>query len=222
MLCCGVVGAPLFVLAFVIEGSHREGYDRMREPVSSLSLGPRGWTQRANFIGTGALMLAFAEGLREVTLAGRGGARWVPRFVAAYAIGLIGAGVFVTDPVAYGRPEAPTTSPTGATPSPMVPPGPTGLQGALHVAFSMQTFACLSAAAWAQARWFATHGRRRWAALAAFTGALVPCGIIVFGQALGRDDGLGRIAGLIQRLTIGLGWGWLTALGVHYVRRTKS
>lgn len=204
-LACGAVGAPLFVCVFLVEGARRDGYDPMREPVSSLALGPRGWVQRANFVGTGLLMLTFAAGLRRASRDARAGSRWGPRLVALYAIGLVGAGVFVTDPVAYGRSD-PTV------------PSPPGIEGALHGVFSIQVFAALSAAAWTYARWFAARGRTRWAAASAVTGGAVPAGILVFGRALGRDDALGRRAGLIQRLTIILGWGWLVALATSVLR----
>ncbi len=200
-LACGAAGAPLFVVVFLVEGARRDGYDPMREPVSSLALGSRGWVQQANFIGTGLLMLACAQGLARPSREGRARSRWGPRLVALYAIGLVGAGVFVTYPVGYGRSDPTSRSPTG-------------LEGALHGVFSLQVFAALSAAAWVYARWFASRGERRWAAASAATGAAIPAGILLFGQALERDahDSLGRRAGLIQRLTIALGWGWLVAL----------
>ncbi len=206
-LACGTVGAPLFVVVFLVEGARRDGYDAMREPVSSLALGPRGWVQRANFVGTGLLMLVVAKGLRRVPHEGLAGSRWGPRLVALYAIGLVGAGVFVTDPVEYGRSDPAN-------------PRPTGIHGAMHVACSMQVFAALSAAAWTYARWFASRGRRRWAAASAATGVAIPAGIVLFGQALERDarDPLGRRAGLIQRLTIGVGWGWLAVLTASFLR----
>lgn len=204
-LACGALGAPLFVAVFLVEGARREGYDPMREPVSSLALGPRGWVQRANFVGTGLLMLALARGLGRASHAAPGGSRWGPRLVAIYAIGLVGAGAFVTDPVDYGRREAADA-------------GPSGPEGAMHVAFSMQVFAALGAAAWTYARWFASRGQTRRAVASAAIGAAVPAGIVLFGQALGREDGLRRRAGLIQRLTIALGWGWLAWLAMHVLR----
>jgi uncharacterized protein DUF998 len=198
-LACGAIGGPLFVLVFLVEGARRDGYDPMREPVSSLALGQRGWIQRANFVGTGLLMLAFADGLRQTSAATPGGSRLGPRLVATYAIGLIGAGIFVTEAPADAVAERP-----GARPA--------GLEGTLHVAFSVQVFAALSAAALVYARWFAMHGRQSLARGSALVGALVPAGIMVFGRAQGREDPLGRAAGLIQRLTIALGWGWLFVL----------
>jgi hypothetical protein len=110
--------------------------------------------------------------------------------------------VFVTDPV-KGYP--------GATPT----RGEPNVHGMLHTFFSMQVFATLSAACVVYARSFVDSDQRTWAAYSASTGALVPAGILLFGHALAREDGLGKVAGLIQRLTIAIGWSWLTALALH-------
>ena len=76
----------------------------------------------------------------------------------------------------------------------------------------MQVFAALSTAALVYARWFSMQGRHPLARGSALVGALVPAGIVVFGRAQGREDRLGQAAGLIQQLTIALGWGWLLVL----------
>jgi hypothetical protein len=65
LLVCGVIAAPLFVIAFLIEGATHTGYNSLRHPVSSLAFGDWGWTQSANFLITGLLTLAFAIGLRR-------------------------------------------------------------------------------------------------------------------------------------------------------------
>jgi Protein of unknown function (DUF998) len=65
LLVCGAIAGPLFTLAWAAEGATRANYRPLRHPVSSLELGDLGWTQRANFIVTGLLTLAFASGLRR-------------------------------------------------------------------------------------------------------------------------------------------------------------
>ncbi len=60
LLACGIIGGPVFVLAFLVEGATRANYDPLRHPVSSLALGDSGWTQTTNFIVTGLLTLALA------------------------------------------------------------------------------------------------------------------------------------------------------------------
>jgi hypothetical protein len=63
LLVCGVIAGPLFIVGFLIEGALTPDYDPLRHPVSSLALGPFGWTQTANFMIAGLLTLAFAIGL---------------------------------------------------------------------------------------------------------------------------------------------------------------
>jgi Protein of unknown function (DUF998) len=95
LLVCGAIAGPLFTLAWAVEGATRAHYHPLRHPVSSLELGDLGWTQRANFIVAGRLTLAFAIGLRRA--AALGGSNWGPLLVGTHAIGLLGAGIFVTD-----------------------------------------------------------------------------------------------------------------------------
>lgn len=201
LLACGAAAGPLFVAVFTVEGARREGYDPVREPVSALALGDRGWTQRFNFVGTGALMLAYSGGLRRAMPR----ARWAPRLVAAFAVGLVGAGVFVTDPV---------------TGSPAVEPGPVApnVQGALHNAFSMVVFGALAGACGAVASRFARTGHAAWAGYSALSGLLVVSGVGLFGRAFGNARGLADVGGAIQRLTILIGWSWLSMLALRLLR----
>ena len=118
LLACGIIGGPVFVLAFLVEGATRVNYEPLRHPVSSLALGDSGWTQTANFIITGLLTLAFAAGLWHTLRPGKGSV-WGPLLVGVWAVGLLGAGVFVTDPVSGYPPGTPTDSPgtVGTAPS---------------------------------------------------------------------------------------------------------
>jgi hypothetical protein len=70
----------------------------VRLPISLLALGDLGWMQAANFIVFGVLELAFAIGLRPAILGDADGSRWGPPLVAVFAMGIIAAGVFPTDP----------------------------------------------------------------------------------------------------------------------------
>jgi hypothetical protein len=67
-------------------------------PVSSLELGDFRWTQVANFLVAGLLRLAFAIGMRCAPRP-LGGSTWGPLLVGACAIGLLGAGTFLADPL---------------------------------------------------------------------------------------------------------------------------
>ena len=79
-------------------------------------------------------------------------------------------------------------------------------------------FGGLSAAAFLYARHFARSGDTGWAASSALTGAVVPSGLLLFGHAMSQETGLGRVAGLIQRLTIAVGWGWMASAAMHFLR----
>jgi hypothetical protein len=63
-------------------------------------------TQRATFIITGLLMLALTLGLQRA-LRPRGGSRWGTVLLAAFAVGLIGAGLFLADPLSGYPPGSP-------------------------------------------------------------------------------------------------------------------
>jgi Protein of unknown function (DUF998) len=128
LLACGAVAGPLFTAAWILEGATRAHYNPLRHPVSSLELGDLGWTQQANFVVAGGLTLAFAVGLWRA-LRPLGGSTWGPLLVGAHGIGLLGAGIFVTDPVS-GYPPG--------TPDHLAAYG--SAHAALHDLFSVGTF----------------------------------------------------------------------------------
>src|SRR5688572_9334762 len=98
LLLCGALAGPFFSIIWFIAGLNRADYDPVRHPISSLSIGEFGGTQSFNFIITGLLTLALVYGLRDA-LQSRGGSKWGSRLIGGVAIGLIGAGLFVTDPM---------------------------------------------------------------------------------------------------------------------------
>src|SRR4051794_6741199 len=106
LLTCGAIAGPLFTIGYLVEGATRPNYNPLRYPVSSLALGDSGWTQSTSFIVTGLLTLAFAIGVRRA-LQPRGGSRWGPLLIGVYAIGLLGAGLFLTDPLSGYPPGTP-------------------------------------------------------------------------------------------------------------------
>src|SRR5262245_20642224 len=106
LLICGEIAGPLFVVTFLIEGATRANYNPLRHPVSSLALGDFGWMQIANFIIAGLLTLAFAIGL-WLMLRSQRGSTWGPLLVAIWGMGLLGAGIFITDPVSGYPPGTP-------------------------------------------------------------------------------------------------------------------
>src|SRR5262245_37064082 len=105
-LCvCGVVAGPLFTVAWIVEGATRVNYDPLRYSISALSIGDAGWMQIATFIVTGLLVLAFAIGLQRALRPS--GSVWGPTVVGLGGIGVVGAGIFVTDPLDGYAPGTP-------------------------------------------------------------------------------------------------------------------
>jgi Protein of unknown function (DUF998) len=205
LLSCGAIAGPLFVLAFLVEGATRAGYDPLRHPVSSLALGDDGWVQSANFVVAGLLTLAFAVGLRRA-FRPLGSSIWGPLLIGVWAIGLLGAGIFPTDPVSGYPPGTPDQLP-GYT-----------WHGALHDLFSLPGFAALAAACFVFGSRFAARGERGWAVYSLFTGLAFTVAFVLASAGFGQAEGLVDLAGLLQRLAVTIGFGWLTLLAVRMLR----
>ncbi|NUR69647.1 MAG: DUF998 domain-containing protein [Hamadaea sp.] len=208
LLILGLVTGPLFIVAFLLEGWFRDGYDPMRHPVSSLALGPGGWQQTLNFLICGFLTLLFAVGLRRSLRPGPG-ALAGPLLVGLWGLGLIGAGLFTTDPV--------SGYPTAASPHTW--------HGTLHDVLSVAAFAGL---AFAMLFFGYAYWRRRSRALAVYSvlsGVAFMVLFFVSGAGFGQDPSLVDTAGSWQRLSIGVGWLWVFLLakrcsGMRAPRRT--
>jgi hypothetical membrane protein len=206
LLVCGAIAGPLFTAAWILEGATRANYNPLRHPVSSLELGDLGWTQQANFIVAGLLTLAFAVGLRRA-LRPLGGSTWGSLLVGAHAVGLLGAGIFITDPVSGYPPGTPDQLPTYGS-----------AHAALHDLFSLGTFVGLPIACLVLARRFAGWGQRGWAAYSAATGIAFAVMFVLTAMAFNQVEPLVEVGGLLQRATVTLGWTWLTLLAVRLLR----
>ena len=210
LLLCGVLAGPLSFVIDVAQALTRPGYDLFRQPVSSLALGPHGWIQVLNFLLGGVLMLGFALGLDRALRALGRPSRWGPALIASWAVGLLGAGIFVTDPIGgypVGEP---------------VQHGHT-VHGVLHAfPFSMLLVAALIAACAVFARRFTDEGRHGWAAYCVATAVAVFAGFCLFGLSFTIGAGPVDQAGLIQLVTIAVGWGWLALLALHLRARLAA
>ncbi|MEV4427452.1 DUF998 domain-containing protein [Streptomyces sp. R-07] len=102
LLAYGVAVGPLFTVVYLLAGAMRADYKPLRHPVSSLALGRAGWVQTANFLFAGLLSLFFAVGLWRI-----GPSRWGAVLIGVWAVGLLGAGIFRTDPVSGYPPGTP-------------------------------------------------------------------------------------------------------------------
>ena len=98
LLTGGALAGPFFTVAWFIEGITRPDYNPLRHLISSLAIGPAGWTQALNFLITGLLTLVLSVGVWR-TMRTRKRPLWGTLLIGTVAIGLIGAGFFMTDPV---------------------------------------------------------------------------------------------------------------------------
>ncbi len=207
LLACGVVGPLLLTMLLLFEGATRPGYDPWRQAASALSLGDQGWVQILNFIVSGLLIFGFGIGLTQM-LPGSRGRPWGPILIAAVGVGLVMAGIFVTDP-ALGYP-------------PGTPPGPavhTTLHGILHwVLGGLVVFSCLPAAclvlAW---RWASEPQWKGWALYSALTAILMVSFFFAFAVASMHDGP----AGLYERISLILGMGWMALVTLRLQGRTR-
>lgn len=205
LLACGVIGPPLFILVFLIEGATRTDYNALRYPISSLSIGASGWTQATNFVVTGLLILALALGLRRAIRTGAG-SLWGPLLIALTGIGLIGAGFFTTDPLFGYPPDAPLTLTQFTT------------HGHFHDFFSSFVFLGLPIACFVFTRRFAGAGKRGWAIYSLLSGAGILTAFMLAAIGFNQTPGFVNLGGVYQRLSISIGWLWMTLLALHFLR----
>ena len=210
LLRSGAVAGPLFVATFLVEGIRRTDYDPFRHPVSSLALGPAGWTQTLNFSLAGALYTAGAFGLARADTAddsfGRDRHIQGPLLIGGAALGLIGAAAFVTDPMSGYPPGTPDVLATYST------------SGALHDLLSVPTFLGIPAAALVYALQFAHCDKPGWAAYSAATGLAMPVATVAASVAFSQAPTLVAHGGLLQRIAVTIGFTWLTALCLRALR----
>ncbi|MGI5241025.1 DUF998 domain-containing protein [Dactylosporangium sp. CA-139066] len=209
LLRAGLVAGPLFVAVFLVEQAFRAGYDPMRHPVSSLELGAGGWVQVVNFLVAGVLCLAFAAGLRRALRPGPGCAA-APLLLGIWGAGLLGAGAFVTDPVS-GYPKG----------TPAVADPPTW-HGQLHdLAFSLPGFVSFAAAMFVLAYAYARR-RAPWSAvLSGASGVAFVALFVLTNLGFSQHPHLVGVAGLLQRLTVGVGWLWLALVAAREIRADR-
>ena len=108
MLLIGAVSAtPLMVVLWAVQALTRTGFRPTFHPMSLLSLGDFGWVQIGNFVLTGVLVMGGGIGLGRALKVGRL-TRCASALVFVMGVGLVVAGVFVTDAGAgfpVGAPE---------------------------------------------------------------------------------------------------------------------
>ncbi len=124
--------------------------------------------------------------------------------------GLLGAGVFVTDPVSGYPPGTPDRLSGNSW------------HGAFHDLFSLLGFVALAAACFVFGRWFAERGKRGWALYSAVSGLVFAVAFVLSSAGFAQVAGLVDLGGLLQRVAVVVGFCWLTLLAVHVLRGLSS
>ncbi|MFR9724018.1 DUF998 domain-containing protein [Streptomyces sp. MS19] len=194
LAAAGVAAGPFFLVAGLVQGLARDGFDFGRNALSQLGLGALGWVQVAVFLLTGPLVAGGAVAVRRALGGGPGGT-WGPRLIGAFGVSFVVAGVFRADPGAgfpAGAPEERVAS--------------LSAHGTVHMLAGMVGYLALCAAFLVLARHFAARRRRGWA----FAARLLPAGVLA---------GVAASAATVAAFTAGAGLG-LLGLSVLTARLT--
>jgi len=202
LLWAGLVGPPLFIVVFLIEGLTRPGYSAWRHYVSQLATGPGGWVQVANFLVCGTLVIAFAIGLRGATRSIA-----APILLGLFGVSLLVAGVFSTDP-ALGYPPGAAQVHTA--------------HGMIHGLAGLGAFSLLPATAFVMAAWFARReSSKRWFGYSLAVGVVMIVAFIASTTSSTLDE-TGALpnapTGFFQRIAIIAGWTWISMVALHFIR----
>jgi len=180
----------------------------MRHTISVLSIGPLGWTQIANFVITGTLVALIGIGLRLAFAPHSRGSVSGPILLLVAGIGLVGAGVFVSDPVFGFPPDKPLVLAQFTS------------HGHLHDLFSMLWFAGLPAACGVLAARFFSIGEPGWAVYSLLSGFGMIVFFVLASMGFLQRPGFVDVAGIYQRLSAMAGLSWAALIAIHTARAT--
>lgn len=192
LLACGMAAGPLYVVVALLQMMIRPGFDVTRHPLSLLSNGSLGWIQVANFLVTGALLIAGALGARRALRSGRG-RTWGPLLLALYGLGLIGAGIFSADPALGFPPGTPEVTSVSSV-------------GLLHFVAGAIGFAGFVSACFVFASRYRALQQPGWALCSIITGVLFLAAFL--GIASGAKGGVS----LVFAIAAVLGFVWISAV----------
>jgi hypothetical protein len=205
LLGCGVVAGPFYVLVVLGQAAIRPGFDLARHDASLLSNGSLGWIQVANFLLTGAMVVACAMGVHRA-LAGGWASTSGSLLLAIFGLGLVGAGVFVADPMSGFPPGTAAGRPQSIT-----------VHGILHLVSAGVGFLGFAAACVALAQRFARERRGAWTWFSRAAGLVFLAGFA--GLASGSSSPVVVLAFWAALL---VAWGWLGSVSVHLYRHPRE
>jgi Protein of unknown function (DUF998) len=202
LLLCGIILGPLFIVVFLIEGALRKGYYPMRQPVSALAIGPRGWIQRANFFIAAALTLSYAFGL-HFALHGTLGSIVLPILVGIIGLGLAGAGIFVTDVTGLPQNNHKLAKRTR--------------DGVLHDLASLPVFGFLFLAFFIYGYLSTETGHWGFAIYSVLSALVFAPSFVLAGAGFSGASKFASAGGLFQRIAICVGFLWLSIVAAALI-----
>jgi len=189
LLTLGVVAGPFYLAVGLGQALLRDGFDLARHPLSVLANGPGGWIQTANFVLTGAMVLAAATGFRRAL---GPSARWASLFLGVFGASMIVAAIFRADPMdgfPIGTPKGPPTS--------------ISTTGLLHFAAGALGFASLGVSCLFAARAMSRRNAPSLSRLSLLCGLIILLGFFG-GMAIPNSS---PVAGIW--IAVVVGWAWL-------------
>ncbi len=205
LLGYGVLAGPFYVLVVLGQALTRPSFDLTHDDASLLSNGGPGWVQITNFVITGLMVIAFAIGVHRALRTGIA-ATWGPRLLGLFGLGLIGAGLFVADPMNGFPAGTPAGHPTVLS-----------LHGTLHIACAGIGFLGLVAACFVVARRLASDGRAQLAMFSRATGVIFLAGFFVVASGSSSIAVVGAFW-----LALLVAWGWIGMLAVDLYRQVAA
>jgi hypothetical protein len=200
LLGYGVLVGPLYIAVSLAQALLRPGFDLGRHQWSLLENGDLGWIQVANFVLCGAMLVAYAVGLRRALHPGAAG-RWAPRLTAVFGVSLMAAGIFTADP-ALGFPLG---TPDG--------PGPISWHGLLHFASAGVGFAAVAVSCFVLARRHARQGRHGLVRYSRATGLVFLAGFLCVASGAGST-----VANLLFVAAVVALWTWVGVVALDLYR----
>jgi hypothetical protein len=204
-----MVAGPLYIILGILQILIRPGFDPTQHDLSLMSNGSLGWIQIANFIVTGLLTILGAVGMKKTLNSGKG-KTWGPLLLGLYGLGLIGAGIFIADPM--------NGFPLGmASAQPII-----SSHGILHLVSGAIGFIGLIASCIIFSRRFASLHETVWSRFSLITGIIYLFAFI--GIASGSQPGspIIRVVTIAFTIAVILGWTWISLLSHKFIQKSSQ
>ncbi len=199
LLKCSLIAGPIYILLGILQILIRPGFDPTQHDLSLMSNGDLGWIQITNFVATGLLTILGAIGMKKALQSGKG-KTWGPLLIGLYGLGLIGAGIFIADPMNGFPPGMAPATPIIST------------NGILHLVSGAIGFLGLIISCTIFSRRFSSLKETKWSRFSLFTGILYLLAFI--GIASGSQPGspVIRLVTIAFTIAVILGWTWISLL----------